>query len=125
MLYYFFEKMVFFITIFFLKSLPIQIFLLYLHNLFCMIYLGYVEPFILKFDNQIELFNTWANGNVLIMIITIGGVTSDILLQNSMGNVIIVLIGIFFIVNLMIIVWFLTKDFNNIRLMCINKYKKG
>ena len=43
-----------------------------------MIYLGLVKPFILKFDNQIELFNTWANGNILIMIITIGGVTTDI-----------------------------------------------
>ena len=78
MVYYYIEKMVFFITIFFVKSLPVQVFLLYFHNLFCMIYLGYVKPYILKFDNQIELFNTWANGNVLIMVITIGGVTSDL-----------------------------------------------
>ena len=55
-----------------------------------MIYLGLVKPFILKFDNQIDLFNTWANGNILIMIITIGGVSPDIKLQNNMGNVIII-----------------------------------
>ena len=43
-----------------------------------MIFLGYIKPYILKFDNYVEFFNTWANGNVLIMIITIGGVTSDL-----------------------------------------------
>ena len=55
-----------------------------------MIYLGKVKPYILKFDNQIELFNTWANGNVLIMVITIGGVTSNIHILNKMGNVMII-----------------------------------
>jgi hypothetical protein len=43
-----------------------------------MIYLAYVKPYIIKFDNQVELFNTWANGNFLIMVITISGVTTDL-----------------------------------------------
>ena len=43
-----------------------------------MIYLAYVKPYILKIDNQVEIFNTWANGNVLIMVITISGVTTDL-----------------------------------------------
>ena len=78
MVYYYIEKVVLFSSLFFVKSLPIQIFLLYFHNLFCMIYLAYLKPYILKLDNQIELFNTWANGNLLIMVITIAGVTSDL-----------------------------------------------
>ncbi len=77
MVYFFIEKLVFIITVIFVKSLSVQIFMLYFHNLFCIIYLGLVKPFILKFDNQIELFNTWANGNILIMIITISGVTTE------------------------------------------------
>ena len=108
MAYLYLEKLFFFCAALFVKSLPIQVFMLYFHNLFCMIYLGLVKPFISKFDNQIELFNTWANGNILIMIITIGGVTPDIKIQNNMGNVIIIQIGIFFGVNLIIIFWFLT-----------------
>jgi hypothetical protein len=43
-----------------------------------MIYLAYVKPYIIKLDNQVELLNTWANGNVLIMVITISGVTTDL-----------------------------------------------
>jgi len=42
------------------------------------IYLACVKPFILKIDNQIEIFNTWAFCNVLVMVISIGGVTSDL-----------------------------------------------
>ena len=120
MAYLYLEKLFFFCAALFVKSLPIQVFMLYFHNLFCMIYLGLVKPFISKFDNQIELFNTWANGNILIMIITIGGVTPDIKIQNNMGNVIIIQIGIFFCANLVIIVWFMTKDCNNTRLMFSN-----
>jgi hypothetical protein len=82
MAYFLIEKLVFFITVFFVKSLPIQVFLLYFHNLFCMIYLGKVKPFISKFDNQIELFNTWANGNVLIMVISIGCITPNLKIEN-------------------------------------------
>ena len=43
-----------------------------------MIYLAYVKPYIINLDNQVELLNTWANGNVLIMVITISGVTTDL-----------------------------------------------
>ncbi len=43
-----------------------------------MIYLAYVKPYIIKFDNHVELFNTWAYGNVLIMVITISGVANDL-----------------------------------------------
>ena len=43
-----------------------------------MIYLAFVKPYILKIDNKVELFNTLANGNVLIMVITISGVTTDL-----------------------------------------------
>ncbi len=82
-----------------------------------------VKPFILKFDNQIELFNTWANGNVLLMVITIAGITSDIKILNNMGNFMIFQIGAFFCLNLFIIVWYLVKDCNNTRLMCSNKFK--
>ena len=89
-----------------------------------MIYLAYVNPYILKVDNQIEIFNTWANGNVLIMVITIGGVTSEITILNNMGNFMIFQIGVFFCLNLLIIVWYLVKDCNHTRLMCLNKYEK-
>ncbi len=51
------------------------------------------------------------------MIITIGGITPDIKSQNNIANVIIIQIVIFFSVNLVIIVWFLTKDCNNTKLM--------
>ncbi len=55
-----------------------------------MIYLAYVKPYILSIDNQVEIFNTWANGNVLIMVITIGGITPTLKIENQMGNVIII-----------------------------------
>jgi hypothetical protein len=122
MVYFFIEKLVFIITVFSVKSLPVQVFLLYFHNILCIIYLASAKPFILKFDNQIELFNTWANGNVLIMVITIAGITSDIKILNNMGNFMIFLIGVFFCINLVIIVWYLVKDCNNTRLMCSNKF---
>ena len=123
MAYFFIEKLVFIITVFFVKSLPVQVFLLYFHNILCIIYLASVKPFILKFDNQIELFNTWANGNVLLMVITIAGITSNIIILNNMGNFMIFQIGVFFCLNLFIIVWYLVKDCNNTRLMCSNKFK--
>ena len=55
-----------------------------------MIYLAYIKPYILKLDNQIELFNTWSNGNVLIMVIVISGITPNLAIENNMGNVIII-----------------------------------
>ena len=58
------------------------------------------------------------------MIITIAGVTSDIKLLNNMGTFIIIQIGVFFCMNLAIIVWYLVNDCNNTRLMCSNKLKK-
>ena len=59
------------------------------------------------------------------MIITIAGVTSDIKLLNNMGNFMIFQIGVFFCINLFVIVWYLVMDCNNhTRLMCSNKLKK-
>ncbi len=47
-----------------------------------MIYLAYVKPYILLIDNRVELFNTWANGNVLLMVISIGGITPNLKIEN-------------------------------------------
>ena len=33
-------------------------------------------------------------------------------------------IGVFFSVNLLIIIWYLVKDCNHTKLMCLNKYRK-
>ena len=43
-----------------------------------MILIGFTKPYILKFDNQVDLLNTWLNGIILITIITIGGFVSDL-----------------------------------------------
>ena len=43
-----------------------------------MIFIAYTKPFVIPFDNKIDLLNTWANGHILIMIMTISGLNPNI-----------------------------------------------
>lgn len=63
---------------FMITSFPLQITLLYYSNIFSLIFLGFVKPFIIKFDNKVELFNNWANGHIIIMIMSISGFNPSI-----------------------------------------------
>ena len=42
-----------------------------------MIFLAHAKAYVISFDNKYELFNNWANGHVLIMIMTISGLNPD------------------------------------------------
>ena len=63
---------------FLIPNLPLQVTFLYYSNIFSIIFLGYAKPFVIPFDNKVELFNNWANGHIVIMIITISGLNPNI-----------------------------------------------
>jgi len=72
------QRFILFLIMFMIPSFPIQIILLYYSNIFSLIFLCFVKPFIIKFDNQVELFNNWANGHIIIMIMSVSGLNPSI-----------------------------------------------
>ena len=77
-IFVFIQRLSFSMVMFLIPNLPIQITLLYFSNIFLIIFLSYAKPFEIKFDNKLELFNAWANGHILIMIMTISGLNTEI-----------------------------------------------